>query len=201
MRVKQLALASQSTARRAAGGFARLAKLERVLALGCILMPAILMLFDDLPVRSSISDYYKMRWDQMYYFPLSAISILFVVNGIVKERHVYNTILGVMLGGVILFDCDHFSKLHVLFASGFFVGNGAVVLLYSSLKHYSFKAVMAATIIAALLACFALHLITLFWLEWVSLAIIAVHYFIESSYDVEAPRRLPGPIRQASAAG
>jgi len=201
MQAQQLALAPQSTVRRAVDGFVRLAKLERVLALACILIPAILILFDDLPIRSSISDYYKMRWDQLFYFPLTAVSMLFVVNGIVKERRAYNTILGTMLAGVILFNCDDFPRTHVLFASVFFIGNGAVILFYSSLKDYSFKAIMAAAILAAVLACFAFHLISLFWLEWISLAMIAMHYFIESSYGVEEPWRLPRPLQRAPDAG
>jgi hypothetical protein len=200
MQMRQLALASGATVRRAADGFMRLARLERVLALACILIPAFLVLFDGHPVRQSISEYYKMRSDQVFYFPLTAVSILFVVNGIVKERQAYNTILGTMLAGLILFNCDAFPRIHDICAAVFFIGNGVVILFFSSLKHNYFRASVAVVILAALLSCFAFGLVTLFWVEWVSLAMIAVHFFIESSFAAEEPTRLPPQLQRAEAA-
>lgn len=187
MQIQNLVIASRATVRRAADGLVRLAKLERVLALVCIVIPALLIAFAGLPVRESISAYYDMPRDQVFYFSLTVASMLFMVNGVVKQQHVYNTILGVMLAGVVLFDCDHAPVVHYICATAFFGGNGTVILFFSSRKERSFKAMMTVLIVAAMLACFAFHLFTLFWAEWVSLAIIALHYFIEAGNGVGEP--------------
>ena len=97
-------------------GVKRFARLERVLAAVCILAPALMILFDGGTVRGSISDYYKMKNNQLYYFPMTMLAMLFIVNGVVKRQHVYNTFLGVMLAGVILFNKNDASWIHTAFA-------------------------------------------------------------------------------------
>ena len=160
----------------------RLATLERTLGLVCIFIPFILILFDGLHIRNSISAYYSMSRDQVFYFSLSVAAMLFIVNGVVKEKHIYNTILGIMLSGVILFNCDAVPIVHFSCASVFFGGNGFVILFFSSKKERSFKIIFTAIIVVAMLGCFLFHWFSLFWAEWISLAIIAIHYFIEASY-------------------
>jgi len=168
--------------RRVADGLRRLATLERVLALVCILIPAFLIVFDDLHVRKSLSAYYDMRWNQVFYFSLTVACMLFVVNGVVKRKRAYDTILGAMLAGVILFNCHDAPFVHTACASVFFGGNGVVILFFSSRKEKPFKLFMAGVIVLALLGHFAFQWFSLFWAEWVSLAIVTVHYFIEAGY-------------------
>ena len=67
-------------------GVKRFAKLERVLAFVCLFIPAFLIWFDNGPIRESISAYYNMKVNQIFYFPLTVASMLFVVNGVVKQR-------------------------------------------------------------------------------------------------------------------
>src|SRR5215472_1484321 len=90
--------------REVASGVMRFAKLERVLAGVCLLIPLLLIVFDDRGrtsmIRESISAYYNMKQSEVFYFPLTVASMLFVVNGVVKEKRTYNTILGIMLAGV-----------------------------------------------------------------------------------------------------
>jgi hypothetical protein len=161
-------------------GVARFAKLERVLAAICLLIPAFLVGFDDGPIRESISAYYDMEESQVFYFPLTMAAMLFVVNGVVKQRRAYNTILGLMLAGVILFNHDDFSTLHTLFAFAFFAGNAVVILVFSSKKERWFKALLVAGIVLSMLALFFVDWMTLFWAEWLSFGIIALHYILES---------------------
>ncbi|MDH5604429.1 MAG: hypothetical protein OEY51_10825, partial [Cyclobacteriaceae bacterium] len=88
----------------------RFARLERNLAALCLFTPAILIALDDEPVRGSISAYYDMPHYQVYHVIFTMAAMLFVVNGVVKERHWYNTILGILLALVLLFPCGEFPK-------------------------------------------------------------------------------------------
>jgi len=158
----------------------RFAKLERVLAFVCLLTPALLIWSDDGPIRSSISAYYNMQENQLFYFPLTVASMLFVVNGVVKDKHIYNTFLGMMLAGVILFNHDDFRALHDVLAVGFFAGNAVVIVVYSSKKERWFKLLLVAGIALSMIGWLFLKWFTLFWAEWLSFGIIALHYILES---------------------
>lgn len=173
-----------STTLRAVGatveGITRFAKLERVLAAVCVFTPALLILSDDGPIRNSISDYYNMHKNQLFYVPLTVASMLFVVNGLVKDKRIYNTLLGAMLAGVLLFNLDAFPTLHAIFAIGFFGGNAAVIVLYSPKKELWFKFVLVAVIALSIAGWLVFGWYSLFWAEWLSLIVIAGHYILES---------------------
>jgi hypothetical protein len=180
MQLQQIATATNTQIARAFDGIKRFARLERVLAAVCLFIPAFLIWFDGGQIRNSISAYYTMKENEIYYFFLTMVSMLFIVNGVVKERHPYNTILGVMLAGVILFNQDDAKLPHFAFAAAFFGGNAYVILRYSSKGDLWFKAVLVAGIVLAMLGCFAFGWFTLFWAEWFSFALIALHYILES---------------------
>lgn len=163
-----------------ARGVVRFAKLERVLASVCALIPLFLISGDHWTLRPSISSYYDMATSPVFYVPLTVAAMLFVVNGVVKRRSPYNLGLGILLGGVIVFNHDDFVVLHAVCAAGFFLGNGIVILVFSSKKELWFKAVLVSAMAAAILAWWPLGFISLFWAEAFSLAIIALHYVLES---------------------
>jgi hypothetical protein len=163
-----------------ANGIKRLAKLERVLAVVCISIPILLFVFDDYRIRESISAYYDMHKAQVFYFPLSVAAMLFVVNGVVKQKNLYNIYLGLMLAGIILFNHIEASLLHNTFAAAFFGGNALVMLFFSSKKETWFKSALVFVIVLSMAGCCFFHWFTLFWAEWISFAIIAIHYIIES---------------------
>jgi len=181
MELREFASTARSSISKAIAGINRFAKLERVLATFCIMIPGLLIVFNHGQILPSISAYYDMREHEVYYFPLTVASMLFIVNGLVKNKHVYNTILGTMLAGVILFNCEDHAVLHEVFAAAFFGGNGAVILIFSSKKDLWFKMLLVAVICIAMLGWQPFHLFTLFWAEWVSFAIIALHYILESA--------------------
>ena len=160
----------------------RFAKLERVVAVICLMTPVLLIYFDTPgePIRESISHYYAMTQNQLYYFPLTMLAMLFIVNGVVKDKSRYNTLLGVALGGVILLNRDAFPITHKVFAVLFFGGNGAVILLFTSRKERWFKVTLVGVIALTMIAHFALDWISLFWAEWISFGVIALHYILES---------------------
>jgi hypothetical protein len=180
MEFKQLASATFKRVSNTYEGAKRFAKLERILAGVCLFIPAFLILFDDGPIRNSISAYDNMEENQFFYFPLTVAAMLFVVNGVVKKEHDYNTLLGVLLVGVILFNHEDASLRHGAFAAAFFGGNAVVILKYSSKEEKWFKRLLVAAIVLAMAGCFVFKLFTLFWAEWFSFALIALHYILES---------------------
>ena len=161
-------------------GVVRYAKLERVLATLCLFIPVILMWRDNWAIRDSISAYYNMTEGQAFYVPLTVAAMLFIVNGVVKEKRVYNTILGIMLAGLVIFNHTDAKILHFTFATLFFVGNAIVILVFSSKKERWFKALMVFVICFSMLGWFAFKWYSVFWAEWISFAIIALHYVLES---------------------
>jgi len=165
-------------------GIQDFAKLERILAAVCIATPALLILGDNGSVRDSISAYYDMKKSVLFYVPLSVAFMLFVVNGVIKEKMFYNTVLGVALAGLVLFNHDDFTTIHFLFAGVFFLGNAAVIVIFTPKKELWFKILLVAIIVTAL-AAWGLKVISLFWAEWISLAIIGWHYILESWGVVE----------------
>jgi len=155
------------------------ARLERILAAVCMAAPALMILGDEMQVRESISAYYDMTKNVLFYVPLSIAFMLFLVNGVIKEKHAYNTALGIALAGLVLFDHDGFKLIHFTCAAVFFLGNAAVMVIYSSKQELWFKIALVVIIIAAL-AAWGLGWISLFCAEWISLGIIGWHYILES---------------------
>jgi len=173
---------------------AEFAKLERVLAFFCLFIPVLLIAFDDWTIRDSISDYYDMVQNQIFYVPLTIAAMLFIVNGTVKEQHRYNTYLGVALAGVLLFNQDDARWIHVASAVAFFAGNAAVIYFFSRGTPRRFKLYFLAGIAVAMGAFLIFDWFTLFWAEWFSFALIAVHYILDSLEKVAyeaAPRPQP----------
>ena len=177
--ISSAALGAANTFQR---GVRRFALLERALAVACLSTPAWLILFDDGKeiIRESISAYFDMGENQIFYVPLTVVAMLFVVNGVVKAKHAYNGVLGVLLAGFLVFNHKDFEIPHAIFATTFFVGNALVILLYSSSKQRSIKALIVLGIVMSLLGHFVFGWYSLFWAEWLSLAIIALHFVLES---------------------
>lgn len=166
-----------------AKGLRQFAKLERVLAAILVATPALLWLVDDRAgVRGSVSDYHDVSRPAAFYFPLTVAAMLFVVNGVLKDGHAYNWVLGVLLSVVIVFDHDGASRwAHYVGAAGFFVGNVAVMVLFSKNKSTMLKVVLAGSILVSLALWLITDWFTLFWAESVSLGIIAAHYILDSA--------------------
>jgi hypothetical protein len=189
MQLQQALAPAAARTKQAIQDLTQFAKLERVLAGICALTPLMLIAAGPAPIRESISAYYNIAQNQWFYVPLTMAAMLFVVNGVVKNKQLYNTYLGAMLGGVLLFNHTDHSVLHIIFAAAFFVGNALVILLFSSVKDREFKIALVAFIGLALVGWYIFDWFTLFVAEWVSLAIIAIHYIIESKVDGDESRR------------
>lgn len=163
-------------------GVKRFAKFEQYLAALCFGAPILLIGFDNWSIRDSISAYYNMGTNQLYYYPLTLVAVLFMINGLIRNQHYYNTALGVALSGVILFNHIEARIIHIVFAALFFGGNAFVVLRWSSVTAKWFKALVVIVIAATMGSHFLLNWISLFWAEWISFTMIAIHYILESRY-------------------
>lgn len=176
-------------------GLRDFAQLERILGALLAFTPLLLVLVDS-HVRGSISAYHDVDRPWAFYVPLTVGAMLFVVNGVVRHAHTYNTWLGVALFGVILFDHDGATQWpHAVFAITFFVGNFVVMWFYSTSKPALVK-LLLGTGIAGSVAILLLDRETgLFWAEWMSLVIVAAHYVLDSvewtDYQALAPTDKP----------
>lgn len=172
-------------------GIQRLTSLEKVLAVVCVLIPAGLWGFAG-ELRGSISAYHDMPNNEMYFVPLTAAAMLFVVNGLVKKQHPYNVALGVALLIVILFDHDGASEfIHGAAAVLFFLGNALVMVLFADSEiEEQVKWPLVAAIVAAVAAWKLFGWISLFWAEWASLIVVAAHFYINSRQSEEATEEL-----------
>ena len=161
----------------------RFAQLERVLAAILMLTPALLVVVDVGPeqVRDSVSAYHDIGRPETFFVPLTVAAMLFIVNGVLKDGHWYNWVLGILLLMVVVFDHDGVSKVpHNFGALGFFGGNVATMVWFSKNKSGLLKAVLAGTIALAVVLWLLVDWFTLFWAEWVSLVIVALHYILDS---------------------
>ncbi len=165
---------------------------ERIIASVCILIPVILKLYDkDCPhFRYSISKYAYMSNSYIYGMLLCMAAMLFIFNGAVyfkSEAHLkldkngkwYNVVLGVSLIGVILFPPLKHHLFHLIFGAIFFMGNAFVIGFFqkkNSIVGITLAVLTAVSFILSLAIC----LFTLLWAEWISLATIGIHFFLEA---------------------
>jgi hypothetical protein len=158
-------------------------QLERVLAAILVLTPVLLLGVDDGPdgIRGSISSYHDLIAPEAFYVPLTVAAMLFVVNGLLKAGHWYNWVVGVLLAVLVAFDHDGASKYpHFAGAIGFFVGNVAVMIWFSKHKPRPLIVAFVGTIVVSVGLWLTTDWFTLFWAEWVSLAIVATHYILDT---------------------
>jgi len=165
-------------------GLAGLVKLEVVVTTICFFIPLIVWWGDDWNLREHISGYYAMEEAQLFYVPLTVAAMLFVVNGVVREKHWYNVGLGVALTGVVLFNHFDHSIIHNISAAAFFGGNALVFVLFTPKQELWFKVVLALTM-ALGLAGYLFGWYSLFVAESLSLWVIAVHFILESKRLIE----------------
>ncbi|MCR8561060.1 hypothetical protein KXD93_25610 [Mucilaginibacter sp. BJC16-A38] len=172
---------------------------ERFLALFCVFIPIILYLTDDrdrdghLPgPRGSISDYVYMCHNYVFGMLLGIAAMLFIVNGFIyfkKEDNSkdstgkwYNIGIGLSLLGVVCFPWREHTIVHFSFAGIFFVGNALATGFFHTKRWPKSNITMSVLTVVVLALHFAKFApwLTLFWAEWVSLAVVGVHFWLES---------------------
>ncbi|MFY0652655.1 MAG: hypothetical protein JXQ96_11505 [Cyclobacteriaceae bacterium] len=169
--------------RKKADGFVRFAKLERILATLLAFIPLILYIADhgSEGFKSSISAYAYMKNNpQTYPILLTMASMLFIVNGVIKNKKWYNTALGLVLLGVVIFPCKEFATLHYIMAILFFGGSSVVIVKYTSKEQRWVKIGIVILITTSIALYKVFGIISLLTAEWISLGIISFHYIMES---------------------
>lgn len=187
-----------------------LAKLERLIAVLSILIPAILYWADDSSkFRNSVSAYADM--DNSYIFGglLTIVAMMFIFNGFFyirrfkssagegKHSRWYNIVLGMALLGVVFFHYRENEMFHYFFAIVFFLGSAFIIAFFNNKRFKKSSYLIAFLSIISLLICFLntnfnikipltswLNLLTA---EWIALSVIAIHYMLES-YAVIYPQ-------------
>lgn len=149
-----------------------------------IIMPLILVGFDDWNVRSSISNYAYMEHNQVYYFLLIIGSTMFAYNGALWRKN-YQMLLGATLLGVALTPHKDYIVSHAVFAGLFFIGSIFVMIYHSSKEQRIYKVYVGVFITAAMLLHFVANAYSLFYAEWLGIVPIAVHYLGESKGIVD----------------
>lgn len=152
--------------------------IERILAVICAVSPLVMWWVDPKPLRESISAYFAMADNQWFYVPLAVGAMLFIVNGITKGEHWYNWVLGTALVGVLMFNTNDWSTIHMIFAVVFFGGNVVVMIWWSDADprfRYGFAAVVVVVMIVL-----ATGNISVWLAEFLSLLVIAAHYILDS---------------------
>ena len=180
--VKKVGLAAVASLRIDSGfkGLANLVRLEVVVTFFCFFIPFIVWYGDDWNLREHISGYYAMEKAQYFYFPLTVAAMLFVVNGVVREKHWYNIGLGLALAGVVWFNhVDHFWP-HNISAAAFFGGNAVVFVLFTPKKEFWFKVLLSSIMFVGGLGHFLFDWYSLFVAEALSLWVIALHFILEA---------------------
>ena len=200
MGLRQLASAPRKAVGWAYDGIAEFTQLERGLAGLCAFIPLIMIGFNSWKIEGSISAYFSMPTSWAFYVPLTIAAMLFVVNGVVREKHFYNRILGVALFGIILFDHKSWEPLHYLSVIVFFVGN-TVVIARAHTRHINIKIGILGVAVLLFLGALAIDGWKIFWLEWASLLVIATHFILDAwpKAGYQAPRSSKEATKQALA--
>ena len=176
---------------------------ERLISLFCVSIPLILYITDKYQdgghypgFRINISDYVYMWHNYIFGMLLSIAGMMFVFNGAVYFRNEagkselnlskygkwYNVILGLSLITVVCLPWKQYQVAHFIFAAIFFVGNAVVTGLFHQKRNRVLSIILAVLTVAAL-GLNLLNVIPGFSLlaaEWISLTVVAIHFYLES---------------------
>ena len=176
---------------------------ERFISPFCISIPLLLYITDKYErggrypgFRINLSDYVYMWHNYLFGMLLSIAAMLFVFNGAVYFRNEqdkselslskygkwYNVVLGLSLLGVVILPWRQYQVPHFVFAAIFFLGNAVVTGLFHQKRNRVLSIILAVLTVAAL-GLNLLNVIPGFSLlaaEWISLSVVAVHFYLES---------------------
>jgi len=167
---------------------------EIAIATVSIVMPIFLRLADTdaTGFRSSISDYVYMPRSYIFGMLLSIAALLFIFNGAVYFRNQgrlslgragkwYNVILGSSLLLVILLPYKQFVVPHYFFAAIFFIGNALVIIVFHKPQYRTISVILGVLTVLTITLHFLINMVSLFAAEWLSLAVIGIHFILEAN--------------------
>jgi hypothetical membrane protein len=180
---------------------------EILLAAVCIVMPLFLRLADTDAVgfRTSISNYVYMPRSYIFGMQLTIPAMLFIFNGAVYFKNQdrlalapagkwYNIILGASLLGVVLLPHKEHHYSHYVFAAIFFIGNAIVIGVFHKPRYRIPSLIMSALTILTISLHFLIHTVSLFAAEWLSLAVIGIHFILEARGTISFSAAETAPV-------
>ena len=156
----------------------RLTKLNVILSILLLFIPLILILVEG-NIRESISDYAYSPFNYIFTSLLTVAGVMFIFNGTAYNKKWYNIVLGVSLIGVSVTPHLDYTIFHYLFASIFFMGSVAVMIIFSSRSQRRFKLFTGLFIVVTMLLHFKYNLYSLLYAEWIAILPICIHYIGE----------------------
>lgn len=169
---------------------------EQVLAALLVGAPAGMWAADGASPRASISDYWDIETPAMYYMPLTAIAVMLLANGTIREGHWYNSALGASMVTLTAVNWDSPAPWPLLHfgATGVFATSMVGAILWDSEGLSNrLKTALAGTggLAAVTVAGGWVEVFSAFWFEWAAMALLALHYLADGadSVDYKGPRR------------
>lgn len=157
-------------------------KIYAIKAASLMLLPLVLIVFTG-ELRSSISDYAYSGSGVLFALLLTISGTLFVNNGLTSNKW-YNVLLGLSLYVVVLTPHLDFPFLHYTFATLFFLGSIAVMIVFSSDRQRFYK-ILAGLFIITALSGYYFEWYTLLYAEWLGLLPISLHLIGESLNKID----------------
>lgn len=162
----------------------RYSKLEVFLSVFLLMTPLILINVNN-EIRPSISDYAYSKHNIFFALLISSAGTMFIYNGWIRCKHWYNIILGLSLHGVVVTPHLDYPILHYCFASVFFLGSTAVMIIFSSQEQRLLKVLAGSLILLAMIFHFLMNWYSLLWAEWIGLVPICIHFIGESTGKID----------------
>jgi hypothetical protein len=167
----------------------RLMKYQTIFSFVLLFIPLILWIATG-ELRPSISNYAYSSQSNLFVMLLTLAASVFLVSGNFDDKTKlgsyqprskwYNFILGGSLVGVALTPHLDYPIWHYTFASTFFLGSVAVMILFSSEKQRVGMIFTGLLIVTAMVMHFILNLFTLYWAEFLGMLPITIHMIGET---------------------
>lgn len=157
----------------------RLTNLEVLASYILFFIPLILILATG-EVRKSISDYANSDLPWILPSLLSISASLYIFNGVLNKKKWYNVALGLSLVGIAFTPVSVYPILHYIFTGIFFIGSALIISIFSSKKERWWKILISSSITLLIGLSFLFNLLSVFWAEWIIIAILAFHFKLES---------------------
>lgn len=167
------------------GLWLRIKKYQTIFGGFLILLPLILILAHDEPIRRSISHYAHSEHPYLLPILLTFTASVFFLDALVRKTKWYNFVLGALLIGIALTPCDDNPIAHYIFTGAYFAGSAFVMIYYSSVKQRWWKIIAGVVMVVSLSLAFFFQVLSIFTAEWIGILPMGIHYIGESLGKVD----------------
>ena len=158
-------------------------RLKVIQAFAFLLIPLVLMIVNG-GLLESVSAY-AYESPMVFANLLTLAGALFVYDGYVERERWYNIHIGLSLFGVVLFPNLDYPIIHYTFAGAFFLGSLFNMVYFSSKQERPLKMVIAFLVLLSMTGCFAFGFYSVFWMEWIGMIPISLHFALEALEKID----------------